>query len=86
MTVIICSSYGCIYFAVGYIVSTIADIHIASKEIGFAPPDTNLDNLTSLQIGMFGVIVGFVLAFIGAWKIPKENPLNENNETNNNLM
>ena len=81
MPVLISSSYGCIYIFIGIIVSIIADIDIASRKIEFASSDTNLDEFASLQFGLFGVIVGFALAFIGVWNIPKKNPFNENNET-----
>lgn len=81
IAVLISSSYGCIYVSIGLIVSIIADIHIASKKFEFAPPGANLDKFASLQFGVFGVIIGFVLAFVGAWNIPKENQFNKNNET-----
>ena len=41
---------------------------------------TQLTDLINLQFGGFGAAIGFIVAFIGAWNIPKSDPSMENSE------
>ena len=38
------------------------------------------DNAISLQFGGFGASIGFIVALIGAWSLPKSAPSTENSE------
>lgn len=38
-----------------------------------AGSDVELDKIISPQFGGFGAVIGFIVAFIGAWNIPKSN-------------
>lgn len=39
---------------------------------------TQLTDLINLQFGGFGAAIGFIVAFIGAWSLPKSDPSMEN--------
>ena len=39
-----------------------------------------LEKLISLQFGGFGAAIGFIVALIGAWSLPKSDPSIENSE------
>ena len=41
---------------------------------------TQLTDLINLQFGGFGAAIGFIVAFIGAWSLPKSDPSTENSE------
>ena len=41
---------------------------------------TQLTDLINLQFGGFGAAIGFIVAFIGAWSLPKSDPSLENSE------
>ena len=45
-----------------------------------AEMNTQLTELISLQFGGFGASIGFILALIGAWSLPKSDPSMENSE------
>ena len=47
------------------------------ESIGF---EKVFENAISLQFGGFGVAIGFIVALIGAWNIPKSSDSTENNE------
>ena len=53
----------------------LADIRMGSKLFEFAP-DMVLGKIASHQFGVFGVIIGYVLAFIGALNIPADSTPN----------
>ena len=42
--------------------------------------DMELDKIISLQFGGLGTIIGFIVALIGAWSLPKSDPTMENSE------
>ena len=52
---------------------------MGSKLFEFAP-DVVLGKIASHQFGVFGVIIGYVLAFIGALNIPADSTPNVVNE------
>ncbi|MCG9129866.1 hypothetical protein JT359_19925 [Candidatus Poribacteria bacterium] len=81
--VLICSGCGVIYYFSSIILAIIGSISIKSKTLEFAQ-ETGIDigNVFSLQFGIYGVLIGFVLALIGAWKIPKSvTSIDENEQT-----
>ena len=41
--------------------------------------DANIGNLISLQFGGFGTAIGFIIALIGGWNIPKSDISMEDN-------
>lgn len=41
---------------------------------------TQFTDFINLQFGGFGAAAGFILAFIGAWSLPKSDPSMENSE------
>ena len=41
---------------------------------------TQLTDLINLQFGGFGAAIGFIVAFIGAWSLPKSDPSLKNSE------
>lgn len=49
---------------------------------GAAAPEmqAKLKELISLQFGGFGAAIGFIVALIGAWSLPKSDPSTENRE------
>lgn len=62
--VLICSGFGFLYISIGVILSIWANIRMGSTL------EFSSDVDISLQFGVFGVIIGCVLAFIGALNIP----------------
>ncbi len=43
-------------------------------------PEMDLSKIVSLQFGGFGAVIGYILALIGAWNIPKSDTSMEDNE------
>ncbi len=79
ITVLIGSGFGFLYISIGFILFTIADLRMGSALLEFAP-DVDIGKILSLQFGVFGVIIGYVLAFIGALNIPAGSLPNVVNE------
>lgn len=71
--VLICSSCGVIYYLISLIQTNIQINSNASKVMEIAQTQVNIGNVISLQFGIYGVLIGFVVALIGAWKIPKSD-------------
>ena len=46
---------------------------LAGKILEYATSKVELGQIVSLQFGGFGTAIGFTIAFIGAWNIPKSN-------------
>ncbi|MCY4401660.1 MAG: hypothetical protein OXD54_03710 [Candidatus Poribacteria bacterium] len=77
--VLICSSIGVLCILLTFI--RIALTPLLAEHTGFfAGSDMKLDEIFSIHIGIFGAVTGFILAFIGAWHIPKVNTSIINNE------
>ena len=53
---------------------------LAGKILEYATSKVELGQLASLQFGGFGTAIGFIVAFIGAWSLPKSDPSTENSE------
>ena len=53
---------------------------LAEKILEYATSKVELGQLASLQFGGFGAAIGFIVAFIGAWSLPKSDPSMENSE------
>ena len=49
------------------------------RAMGFSFKEA-FENAISLQFGGFGAAIGFIVAFIGAWSLPKSDPSMENSE------
>lgn len=49
------------------------------KAMGFSFKEA-FKKAVSLQFGGFGAAIGFIVAFIGAWSLPKSDPSMENSE------
>ena len=47
---------------------------LAGKILEYATSKVELGQLASLQFGGFGTAIGFIVAFIGAWSLPKSEP------------
>lgn len=54
--------------------------HWAQIDGSTAKMKTELTDLINLQFGGFGAAIGFIVAFIGAWSLPKSDPSLENSE------
>ncbi len=81
--VLICSGIGilCILFM---LIRFVQGLNLASR---LAEPtslltgsDMELDTIFSPQFGGLGTVIGFIVAIIGAWSLPKSDPSTENNE------
>ncbi len=77
--VLISSGFGFLYISIGVILFSIADLRMGSALLEFSP-DVDIGKILSLQFGVFGVIIGYVLAFIGALNIPADSTPNVVNE------
>ncbi|RKU31809.1 hypothetical protein C6499_03985 [Candidatus Poribacteria bacterium] len=53
---------------------------LAEKILEYATSKVELGQIASLQFGGFGAALGFIVAFIGAWSLPKSAPSTENSE------
>ena len=53
---------------------------LAEKILEYSTPKVELGQIASLQFGGFGAAIGFIVAFIGAWGLPKSNPSVQENE------
>ena len=53
---------------------------LAEKILEYATSKVELGQIASLQFGRFGAALGFIVAFIGAWSLPKSAPSTENSE------
>lgn len=53
---------------------------LAEKILEYATSKVELGQIASLQFGGFGAAPGFIVAFIGAWSLPKSAPSTENSE------
>ena len=53
---------------------------LAEKILESATSKVELEQLVSLQFGGFGAAIGFIVALIGAWSLPKSDPSMENSE------
>lgn len=53
---------------------------LAGKILEYATSKVELGQLASLQFGGFGTAIGFIVAFIGAWNLPKSDSSPENSE------
>lgn len=80
MPVLICSSCGVIYYLISLIRTIIQINSNASKLMEIAQTQVNIGNVISIQFGIYGVLIGFVVALIGAWNIPKSDVSIEENE------
>ena len=49
------------------------------RAMGFSFKDA-FEKAVSFQFGGFGAAIGFIVAFIGAWSLPKSDPSMENSE------
>ena len=81
--VLICGSIGVLCIMLTFI-RVVQGINLTSR---LAEPsrllggsDMKLDKIISIQFGIFGAVIGFIVALIGAWNIPKANTTKENNE------
>ena len=54
--------------------------HWAQVEGATTEMKTQLTDLINLQFGGFGAAIGFIVAFIGAWSLPKSDASIENSE------
>ena len=52
---------------------------ILGEAMGFSVTEA-FKKAISLQFGGFGAAIGFIVAIIGAWSLPKSDPSMENNE------
>ncbi len=77
--VLICSSIGALCILLTYI--RIASTSRLAENSGFFDGlYMKLDEIFSIQFGIFGAAIGFFIALIGAWYIPKANTSIVNNE------
>ncbi|RKU22747.1 hypothetical protein C6503_03860 [Candidatus Poribacteria bacterium] len=53
---------------------------LAEKILEYSTSKVELGQIASLQFGGFGAAIGFIVAFIGAWNLPKSDPSTENSE------
>ena len=53
---------------------------LAGKILEYSTSKVELEQIASLQFGGFGAAIGFIVAFIGAWSLPKSDPSIENSE------
>ncbi len=53
---------------------------LAEKILEYATSKVDLEQLVSLQFGGFGAAIGFIVALIGAWSLPKSDPSMEISE------
>ena len=53
---------------------------LAEEILEYATSKVELGQLASLQFGGFGAAIGFIVALIGAWNLPKSDPSIENSE------
>ena len=53
---------------------------LAEKILEYATSKVELEQLVSLQFGGFGASIGFIVALIGAWNLPKSDPSMEISE------
>jgi len=53
---------------------------LAGKILEYATSEVELGQIASLQFGGFGTAIGFIVAIIGAWNIPKSDTSIEDNE------
>ena len=81
--VLICSGVGilCILFM---LIRFVQGLNLASRLAEptqqLAGSDMELDKIFSPQFGGLGTVIGFIVAFIGAWSLPKSDPSMENSE------
>lgn len=78
--VLIFSISGALYFLYRLVLTIVLNNLMTSKAIEYLQPEVNIGNVISIQIGMYGVLIGFVVALIGAWKIPKSDASIQENE------
>ena len=80
MPVLICSGFGVLYFLIGLILYVILSNPISSKLMVNGQTGVNIGGMMRLQIGIYGAAIGFVMALIGAWNIPKSDVSIQENE------
>ncbi len=56
------------------------ELRMVSNMLKSADFNTDLSKVIRPQFGGFGVAIGFIVAFIGAWNIPKFNTFVEETE------
>ncbi len=76
---LICSSIGVLCILLTFIGIALTP-RLAENSGFFDGSYMKLDEIFSIQFGIFGAAIGFILAFIGAWNIPKANTSIVNNE------
>ncbi len=74
--VLICSVVGGLFVLLSllrFMQGINAGMKLAGEILESSLPDKNLKDVISLQIGGYGAVVGFIVAFIGSLGIPKSN-------------
>ena len=80
---LICSSIGfllVLFTLVSFRRELSEGTRLAEQILEYAASKVELGEIARLQFGGFGAAGGFILAFIGAWNLPKSNISMENSE------
>ncbi len=83
--VLISSGFAFLYISIGLILFIFADSHGTRRLLDMAKSfaiEADVENFVSIQFGWFVAVIGFTLALIGAWNIPKSSDSMEDNKQN----
>ena len=79
--VLICSGIGfsLVLFTLFSFRQELSGTPLTEKILEYATSKVELGRIANLQLGGFGAAIGFIVAFIGAWNIPRSAPFAEDN-------
>ena len=81
--VLICSGIGfllVLFTLIRFMQGISEGTRLAGEILKSTTAKVELDKIVNFQFGGFGAVIGFALALIGAWNIPKSNDSMEDNE------